>query len=175
MSNWTLYLILGGAFSLAIWAGLSLTVNRASGAEPSLQTDQKQPLEVNTIAAVLDAIQQELLGEGLCNGGESIDIYMRRSKSNQHIIETVYEVDEVLHVWREAYLRPQGMVVLASELAWKDVDTRHWIHRVRPDEIAQLSCYPVQIKARLADALSDKERAAYAQIKSLKEEWLQQP
>lgn len=169
-------IVLGVLSYVSIFPIMHLDRASALGAEFDTNPVRPELLDVHTVKETLDAVQQELLIGGLCQGGEHLEIYMRQHEDEPAgVIELIYRVDDVLHIYRYAYAVPAGLVVLADRLDFRDSDSRYSIHKVRASELAQVSEFPVHINVRLSDGISEQDRKSNEDREKLKKEWMQRP
>ncbi|MCK6457780.1 MAG: hypothetical protein L6Q92_14780 [Phycisphaerae bacterium] len=106
--------------------------------EPTRAHDRELHEEVRSqdpgiVQEALDAIVAELRLSARCNGGESIQVAMRRSPDEPSTIELVYRVGGELRVYRLGHVQPDGVVLLADDLSFSDWETRYSMKPIDAD------------------------------------------
>jgi hypothetical protein len=114
-------------------------------------------VSVNAVRDLLDTIQAELLLARVCKGGESIDVWVRPAPDRDRVLEVIYRVPNILHIYREAYVQRDGTVLLADSLDFGFRDTRYSTHEVEEEELRELRSYTTHVSARLAHALRPEQ------------------
>ncbi|MCK4659820.1 MAG: hypothetical protein KAV82_09900 [Phycisphaerae bacterium] len=130
---------------------------------------------LSIVMGVLDAVQSELLMSGLCKGGEEIELWLRPQIDQPRVIELIYRVPDVLHVYREAYVQDDRTVILASELAFRDSETRYSMHKVQAGELTNMDSYSTRIVAKLAASLTEGQKRSHELRELRKKRSLNQP
>lgn len=139
-------------------------------------THVDQAITLGMVAEILDAVHSELVLSGLCKGGESIQIAMHGIPDRPRVVELVYRVPDVLQIYRWAYIQSDGLVLLADDLYFRDVDTR-WSTRGIVDEEYSVKCrdFPIRIEGCVAASLSPREKARHSERETRKRKAMQQP
>ena len=112
------------AASLLVVLLLSGCASRCRGYRDEQSDGDHMLVDARTVAELLDAVETELVGEGLCKGGEELRLAICAGSDDPHVVRLCYSVPGVLTISREAYIQHDGLVVLADDLSFRDRETR---------------------------------------------------
>ncbi|MGD8451031.1 MAG: hypothetical protein PVJ57_04365 [Phycisphaerae bacterium] len=140
--------------------------------------EEPVPALVNgsAVAEILDAVQSELVVEGLCHGGERLVLAMQPDRDDEGVVCLFYSVPDVLMIFRESYVQNDGLVLLADDLSYRDRDVR-WSTRPIPSDVFQqgFESSAVRIACEVDGELSAEQLARHQERVRRKWEALQQP
>ncbi len=159
MTTWLLRPAVSVVLVIVVQAWLLRSALCHPEAEPH---DADSRVELNLTVEILEAVQAELLATNTCKGGEEIDIWIKHADREPGVVDLIYRVPNVLHIFREAYIQKDRTVILADSLEFGQWNTRYSIHRVSPNELAELAHYPTHISSRLATSLNERQEKLHA-------------
>ena len=146
---------------MAVCAALAPSQGPALTNSSTQQSDDTQ-LELVSITAILQAVEDELICSDLCYGGESIRLGLRAcSGRGNWRFELVYEVPDVLRAYRNARLDASGLAFLADDLGYtKGLMRRDTTHEIDPEEFESIfAACPVKIAAVIRSEPSQEQLA----------------
>jgi hypothetical protein len=120
-------------------------------------------VRVDVLIELLDAIQAELLMEGLCKGGEDLELWVEPSDTPR-VYSLLYRIPDMPYLHRLAYVQKDGVAFLAMDLGFYTEipdDHRYDIGTLPPEQAAEWLPYATHVTARLSDALTPEQIRRY--------------
>lgn len=128
------------------------------------------------VDAAIEAIYSELRSSEICHGGERIEIAMANHPARDGVLEIVYRVPWTLQVYREAYVQPDGLVILADGLDYRHRDVRYSMHPIDEETFERWRAeYAIRSTITVPEVLSDEQWRREIEREERKEEWNRLP